>query len=152
MQIVKIPNPILKVACAKVSDIQYAKDVLAEMRIIAEENNLAGLSANQVGISFSFFIIKFADDLEYTLIINPIFKGVKSNGRKFGFEGCGSIPDAMYMVERWKTITVEYLDENNKIINRTLSGINAVVFQHETDHLRGILLTDKNARQIIMKG
>ena len=76
------------------------------------------------------------------VFINP--KIVEEEGDEWAFnEGCLSIPDVREDVFRQETITIEYQDENFDKHTRTLSGLAARVFQHEYDHIEGILFTDK---------
>lgn len=60
-----------------------------------------------------------------------------------GPEGCLSIPDARADVERAKTVVIRYTDPATlQTVRDTVSGYTAVIFQHETDHLEGVLFTD----------
>jgi peptide deformylase len=58
-------------------------------------------------------------------------------------EACLSVPGEFGEVERWQWITVKYQDTTGKEIVKKLKGFNAVIVQHEIDHLNGILFTDK---------
>ena len=74
--------------------------------------------------------------------INP--KIVKEEGEEWAFsEGCLSIPEVREDVFRKEKITIQYLDENFIEHTKTLDGLAARVFQHEYDHIEGILFTDK---------
>jgi peptide deformylase len=66
-----------------------------------------------------------------------------------GPEGCLSVPDMMGKVLRYPDIIVSYTDIGTmQTVRDTVSGFTAVIFQHETDHLDGILYTDK-AEEVI---
>ena len=59
-----------------------------------------------------------------------------------GDEGCLSIPDIYQPVKRSLVVTIEFRNLENEIFSETLEGFVAVIFQHEIDHLNGILFTD----------
>ena len=76
------------------------------------------------------------------MFINP--KIIEEKGDEWPFnEGCLSIPDIREDVFRQEEITIEYQDENFEKHTQTLNGLAARVFQHEYDHIEGILFTDK---------
>ena len=98
-----------------------------------------GLAAPQVGINKRFFLIRFGVQIE--VFINPEitrYGGIKISGR----EGCLSVPDARYEVERSRKVTVKYFDESMISREREFTGFDAVAIQHEYDHLNGILISD----------
>lgn len=116
-----------------------------------------GLAAPQVGKSIRLFIIDaspFSEDKKLSekeraflkdfnrVFINP--KIIKEEGDEWVFsEGCLSIPGINENVFRKEQITIEYKDEHFKKHKETLDGLAARVFQHEYDHIEGILFTDK---------
>ena len=116
-----------------------------------------GLAAPQVGKSIRLFIIDASpfeenEELEEAernflkdfkgVFINP--KILNEDGDEWAFnEGCLSIPNINEDVFREETIDVEYLDKNFQTHKKTLDGLAARIFQHEYDHLNGILFTDK---------
>jgi len=110
------------------------------MQLLMGLKNGIGLSANQVGISQSFFIANFKDGFE--IVINPeiIMHGKEEIVEN---EGCLSILDKkgkpIYKPKkRWAVITVSYLSFNGAC-NRTFKRLDARIFQHEMDHLNGKL-------------
>ena len=116
-----------------------------------------GLAAPQVGKSVRLFIIDASpfeeneelDEDERTFLKD--FKGVFINpqiinedGGEWAFnEGCLSIPNINEDIFREERIDIEYLDENFKVHKKTLDGLAARIFQHEYDHIEGVLFTDK---------
>lgn len=97
-----------------------------------------GLAAPQIGVNEQIFVV---DTGKVRLVaINP--KILKTRGREMMEEGCLSIPQLAVNVARATEIDVEYTDENNNVIAAHLSGLPAKVFQHELDHLNGVLITD----------
>ena len=104
-----------------------------------------GIAAPQVGISRCLVAVQRFDKPgePFEFYINPRLVYM-SEQKKVGKEGCLSIPDRMGMVARSTDIVVRYVDEHTlKEKQDTVSGFTAVIFQHEIDHLSGILYIDK---------
>lgn len=97
-----------------------------------------GLAAPQIGVSRRFFVADVGDGP--IRIVNP--RIVSRQGKKYGTEGCLSIPGILGQVERWKSIVIKGLDETGDPVTYEASGLLSVVFQHELDHLDGQLFTD----------
>ena len=60
-------------------------------------------------------------------------------------EGCLSVPGYGVKIPRSQSIEVRYFDENRKFRRETLAGLEAIIFQHELDHLNGVLIIDQAA-------
>lgn len=102
-----------------------------------------GLAAPQVGISKRIFICSFDWKIEtLTPIINPKFKPLTEE-MEAHWEACFSVPNTYGTVMRYKKIRCSYQTVEGKEITREFEGIQARVFQHEYDHLEGILYPDK---------
>jgi len=97
-----------------------------------------GLAAPQVGINRRFFVVDVGDGP--MAIINP--RITKKKGSGVLEEGCLSIPEVTVMIDRPYEITVEYMDENNRMMEMACDNLLARVIQHETDHLDGKLIVD----------
>ena len=158
LPIVAYGDPVLrKVAVAIDATYPDLEKLIANMKETMYNASGVGLAAPQIGKAIRLFLIDaspFAedDDLseeERTLLksfnrvfINP--KILEEDGEEWIFnEGCLSIPDVREDVSRQPKITIEYQDENFTIHTETLEGLAARVFQHEYDHIEGILFTDK---------
>jgi peptide deformylase len=108
--------------------------------------NGIGLAATQVGIDQSIFVVDLSpvDDYEKSkpmVLINP--KILDFSDKKISIEeGCLSIPEVRYEVERPETIYISYYDTNLNEQTFEAEKLFARVFQHEQDHLNGILFTD----------
>lgn len=98
-----------------------------------------GLAAPQMGISKQAVVIDIGEGL--IELINPeiIFK----EGTVIDCEGCLSVPGVQGDVERAETVTVKAWDRTGKTISITGTGLLARAFQHEIDHLQGVLFVDK---------
>jgi len=111
-------------------------------------NTGVGIAAPQIGINRNVILVQRFDKpgepiQEY---LNPKIKWSSALMRK-GAEGCLSIPDLREDVLRHYTIQITYYDRNGKYHDEMVEGFTAVIFQHEIDHLMGILFTDRLEQQ-----
>ncbi|MFZ0218016.1 MAG: peptide deformylase, partial [Candidatus Dormiibacterota bacterium] len=100
----------------------------------------AGLAAPQIGVPLRAAAVK-GDQGQPVLIVNPEI--VKADGSQVGYEGCLSIPGMIGEVERAETVVVKGLNRKGKPIRVKANGFTARAYQHEIDHLNGVLFTDK---------
>jgi len=150
MEVLKIPNSILKTKCEKVLDI--SSEILEEIEEsieLAKNENLVGLAFNQVGILQNVFVMNMGEN--WQAFINPTIKRHKDKGTSWDWEGCGSIPNLICFVERHNSITVNYTSTNGESKSLDLSGYLARIAQHEQDHLLGVLITDKARQRKVVK-
>jgi len=107
-----------------------------------------GIAAPQIGINRNIiWVQRFDKEGEpFELYINPKIIWHSQLLRK-GKEGCLSIPDITGDVLRNYTIKLTYQDKTGKQFEELIEGFTAVIFQHETDHLNGILFTDRMNEQ-----
>lgn len=104
------------------------------------------IAAPQIGVSKRLFIIEDQSDdrdsLPNLVAINP--KIIKASKRMHTVgEGCLSIPDFYGEVKRHTNVTMRALDEQGNMYERGAGNLLAQIFQHEIDHLDGILFTDR---------
>lgn len=99
-----------------------------------------GLSANQCGFRFRMFVMG-SDDFQM-VCINPEIVQTFGEPTKMR-EGCLSYPGLYLNVPRYNKIVVEHFDELGEYNTTTLEGISAQVYQHELDHMNGVVYTDK---------
>lgn len=110
-----------------------------------------GIAAPQVGITKNIFLFTRIDGTDYPIVvaINPKIINYPTETVCFEGDGCLSIPDISGNSIRYPWIDVEYTDENGNLVQERLdgysreTGFTGIVFQHEYDHLQGILFTDK---------
>lgn len=121
----------------------FAQRMLETMR----EANGVGLAAPQVGVLQRLFVVELPEDEENDrpretyVLFNPEI--VKNSGEQIAYEGCLSIPGYIGEVARAETVTVKGLNERGHSVRYKLEGYLARVFQHEIDHLDGVLYTDQ---------
>lgn len=126
----------------KKNDILNAemKKLFADMVLTMREKDGVGLAAPQIGKNLRLAVINTKDGPLH--IINPeIIKF--SWAKEWGEEGCLSVPNVFGQVKRSRKIICKYLDKDANPQSIQASGLMARVFQHEIDHLDGILFIDK---------
>ncbi len=104
-----------------------------------------GLAAPQMGVFQRVFVSQIDPEREALIAINPQIRPV-AESKEFGEEGCLSVPGISAQVERWPAIKVRAQDPYGKSFELYLEGIDAICFQHENDHLDGILFIDYLSR------
>lgn len=110
----------------------------------------AGIAANQIGIPYRLFVIEIADNPRYpympevplTVVINPEVEFLSDNTFSSN-EGCLSVPNMRADVERHTEIKVTYHDREGQRHSHEVRGYSACVWQHEYDHLDGILFPNR---------
>jgi peptide deformylase len=139
---------ILRSRSRKVQKVTPKLAAFAEQMLETMRNaNGVGLAAPQVGVLQRLFVVELPEDKENDLpretyiLFNPEI--VKNSGEQIGYEGCLSIPGFVGEVARPETVTVKGLDERGQPVRYKAEGYLARAFQHEIDHLDGVLYTDK---------
>lgn len=100
-----------------------------------------GLSANQVGLPFNMCVIEVTPN-DPKMMLNP--RVVKQSDKmEKSKEGCLSLPGVQVLVNRHKTITVEYEDVKAETQTLEASGLLSYCLQHEMDHLKGVLMINR---------
>ncbi len=142
-------NPVLRLKTNEVDKIDdNIKKIAEDMLQTMYNADGIGLAANQVGLNYSIFTMdagsKEDDKTKYTplVLINPKIVSF-STEKSLYQEGCLSIPKVYEDVERPISIEVIYFDLNMKEIKIEFNELSARIFQHELDHLNGILFFDR---------
>ncbi len=138
----------------KSSDIDPADPLLpileARMLLTVQDPNHSGvgIAAPQVGINKNLIWVQRFDKVEdpFEFYINPKIIW-KSKLTRLGAEGCLSIPDRKEDIQRSYAIRLQYQDKKGQVIEENIEGFTAVIFQHEVDHLLGILYPDRLEEQ-----
>lgn len=139
-RIVETGDPILREKCRPVKHItNNIHKLLKNMADTMYEAPGVGLAAPQIGVPKRVIVVDAGDGL--IELINPEI--VSSEGTETDYEGCLSVPGTRGEVPRAYRVTVKGLDRNGKPVEYTGEGLLARVFQHEIDHLEGILYVDK---------
>ncbi len=128
----KVAKPVLKIT-------PEHGELLSRMAQLMYEVSGVGLAANQIGVEESMFVADVGSGL-YKLI-NP--KITRLQGTQVMEEGCLSVPGVAVKIKRAKKVKLKALDELGKPVLIEAEDLLAQVFQHELDHLNGILIINR---------
>ncbi|MEE2986321.1 MAG: peptide deformylase [Nitrospinota bacterium] len=137
-------DPALRKKCRAVENIDESLVTLSQDMIDTMlEAHGAGLAANQVGVSSELFVMDMGiqtEEHDPVIVINPVITA--SEEEEMGEEGCLSIPEVFAEVKRAKRIELKGYNLEGNEIRYEADGFLARAFQHEMDHLAGILFWD----------
>lgn len=162
LQIAQLGNPVLRQKTEKVEKVNSSqiKNLIKDMMATVMDVDGVGIAAPQVYVSRQLFIIASHPNARYpkaplmapTAVINPRIVN-HGKGKIKDWEGCLSLPGVRGLVPRWKEIKVEFTNEKGKIIKADFEGFLARIFQHEYDHLYGIVFLDRveDTKEIMME-
>lgn len=155
MKVVIAPDPKLRIQTKQVKKInsgllQTLKEMIKLTKTFNDPEGV-GLASTQVGLKEAFFVAKNSPadrhgEDKFLSVINPKILSTGKKTKKY-FEGCLSTPNIWGEVKRYLQIKVSYQDPMGKQIISPLKGILAWIFQHEIDHLNGILFQDRGLQQ-----
>lgn len=136
-------DPRLRTVCEPVTfhepfDLATAR----KMAMLMDEHNGVGLAAPQVGLLQRFFVLRLTDT-SVIVVINPEIVR-HGNQEVEGIEGCLSFPGMSKTKMRHRVIDVRFQSPRGRPVGMTLKGSDAIRFQHEFDHLNGIVLFDES--------
>ncbi|MFA5828305.1 MAG: peptide deformylase [Candidatus Shapirobacteria bacterium] len=158
-KIVIYPAEVLRQTTPRIEKVDGSLkgDVSELKKVLSASANGAGLAATQIGLDRRFFGLKDVKTKEVEVFINPeievvfgekVYPKIKVEGGKDEdfLEGCLSFPDYYGTVKRFLKITASWEELiGEKLVKRKkdMSGFEAIVFQHELDHLNGVLFVDR---------
>lgn len=149
-EILQIGHPVLAARAdevdAKNISSPQVQGWIADMIDTMRDANGAGIAANQIGIPARIFVIEIGDNPRYpykpkvplTVVINPEIEPL-SDTVFVSNEGCLSVPQMRADVPRFVEIGVRYFDRDGNKVEKEVRGYSACTWQHENDHLDGIL-------------
>jgi len=150
-EIKKYPNPILRKKSEELEEITpEIKELVLAMTEIMEKNQGVGLAAPQVGELKRVIVVhpikerslEEKSEKRPQIFINPeIIKKTKET--EIDEEGCLSFPELFLKIKRAKEVEIEALNLNGEKIQIKAEGLPARIFQHEIDHLDGVLFIDR---------
>jgi peptide deformylase len=148
-KIVTVPEPVLRRRAHKVTDFGADLQILIDDMVeTMREAPGVGLAAPQVNVSQRVIVVEYGDEEDeeaparlYT-IVNPEIVRPSQETEK-GTEACLSIPGFMGEVERVSSLTVKGQNRHGQPFRVKAKGWLARIFQHEIDHLDGVLFTDR---------
>ena len=151
MKIVTVPNQILRTPTKPVLKVDNkVKKIISDMTVTLKNMTNpkgVGLAANQVGLNISIFLFKQGRKIRAAVNPKIIWHSdvlvYDKRGTNTMLEGCLSIPLYYGTVKRYDQVKLGFLNENGEKCEELFSMPEAVIIQHETDHLNGHLFIDK---------
>lgn len=151
-EVLLVPDARLKKSCERVESfdesLQQIIEDLEDTRCASP--GCVGIAAPQIGVLQRIAIVDTSGHKKYGevssgyfVMINPVI--VRAEGERLGREGCLSLPDFTANVRRAFEVEVEYSTPKGKLEKLIAEDFEAVVIQHEVDHLNGILFLDRVA-------
>ena len=146
MKIVQYPHPALRRESRPLTAIDQKVHLAAAamLELMYEQRGL-GLAANQVALPYQLLVLNPTGDPaqrdQEGVYLNPVILDRK--GTVEGEEGCLSFPKLFQKVRRAKTVTVQAYNLKGEALQITASDLPARLWQHEIDHLHGVLYIDK---------
>jgi peptide deformylase len=151
-EIAQLGAKVLRLKAKAVTDLQSAEiqQIIETMRDTLATTQGVGIAAPQISESKRIIIIASRPTARYpsaplmepTVMINPAFQTL-SDCREKDWEGCLSIPGIRALVPRYKEILINYTNQQGVLVEDKMEGFVARVFQHEFDHLEGIVYLDR---------
>jgi peptide deformylase len=152
-RIVQVGDPVLReparrVEPGEIAAVQVVVDDLIDTMRAADG---AGLAASQIGEPLQVCVIEVgADNPRYpykpeiplTVLINPVVEPL-TDETFANYEGCLSVPGLRGVVDRYVEVRVTGLDRSGAPVDHVVGGLSAGTFQHETDHLSGMVFLDR---------
>ena len=155
MQVVKAPDPRLRIVTKPVKKItpellRTTREMIKLTKTFKDPDGV-GLASTQVGLDGSFFVAlvsnpKKDEPERYASFFNPQILSFSEATREH-VEGCLSTLNYWGFVTRSRSVRAIYLDETGRQVTKTLTGLLAHIFQHEVDHLNGVLFQDRVMQQ-----
>jgi len=149
MNIFRLPSPVLREQSEEIKNIdaRTVKFGSELMNFMFDNKGCVGIAAPQVGRHIRLITIDSSRNKKTTqsagriIMINP--RIIEHSGKTINREGCLSVPDFTGNIERAENIKVYYVDINGEERKLETSGFEAVIIQHELDHLNGVLFVDR---------
>ncbi|XP_030544732.1 peptide deformylase 1B, chloroplastic/mitochondrial-like [Rhodamnia argentea] len=152
LKIVEYPDPALRAKNKRIGTFDdNLKKLVDEMFDVMYKTDGIGLSAPQVGINVQLMVfnpVGESGEGEEIVLVNP--RIIKYSKKMVPFnEGCLSFPGIYADVQRPESVKIDALDISGARFTVSLSGLPARVFQHEFDHLQGIVFSDRMTEQVL---
>jgi len=151
-EIIQLGNPVLRKKSQFVENVhdEHIQRLIYDLISTAVQANGVGIAAPQVAALYRLFIVASrpnarypnAPEMQPTAMINPQIIAHSPEVEK-GWEGCLSVPGIRGLVPRYQLIEIEYTDRKGKLQKQVLTDFVARIFQHEYDHLDGIVFVDR---------
>ncbi|HZU87303.1 MAG TPA: peptide deformylase [Anaerolineaceae bacterium] len=151
-EIRKLPDPVLRRKAHKITEFDKDLQVLIDDMIeTMRKAPGVGLAAPQIGESIRLVVVEYGDDedenvpLKLYVLVNPEITHISEETEE-GIEACLSVTGLVGNVERYSALVIKALNRHGKPQRVKAEGWLARIFQHELDHLDGILYTDRASK------
>jgi peptide deformylase len=151
-EILQLGNPLLRQLAQPIEKPEDPglQDLIDELIETLTQSGGVGIAAPQIGLSLQLMVVAshptprypYAPDMPPLPLLNPQIVSYASEIEK-GWEGCLSVPGVRGLVPRSLFVTVDYTDRQGKPQQHTFHDFIARIFQHEYDHLQGIVFVDR---------
>ncbi|HET8823010.1 MAG TPA: peptide deformylase [Thermoleophilaceae bacterium] len=154
-EIVEVGHPVLRERAREVSAEELRSDevqrLIDDMVETMRAANGAGLAANQVAERLRIAVVEvrpgnprypYKPPVPLTIVVNPVIEPLDDEVERIN-EGCLSVPDLRGEVPRHMSIRLRYTDRDGEGHEEVRRGLTAGTFQHELDHLDGVLFLDR---------
>ncbi len=148
MLVRQYPDPVLRIAADPVGEVDGdVKRLVERMSEVMRQAHGVGLAAPQLGILRRILVYRVSSDGEIQVLINPELRE-RSEETESDTEGCLSLlgGDLQVPVERHLRVVVVAVDADGNEVEIDAEGLEARVIQHEIDHLDGVLIVDRAAK------
>jgi len=151
LQIAQLGDPVLRETAQAIPNVQeeWVQILIDQLMATLSHSNGVGIAAPQVGYSHQLLIVASRPNVRYPnapqmepiAMINPCLIA-QSHEQTTDWEGCLSVPGLRAPVPRCHEIEVSYTTREGKLKQQVLTGFIARIFQHELDHLKGLVFLD----------
>jgi len=152
--IVTVGHPVLRERAREIAPDELGspsvQSLIDDLIDTMRHANGAGLAANQIGVPQRVAVIEVGDNPRYpykpriplTIVVNPVIEPLDDELVEIN-EGCLSVPNLRGNLQRYVNVRVRYLDRHGVAHDEVKRGLTAGTFQHECDHLDGVLFLDR---------
>jgi peptide deformylase len=142
----KYGDPVLRSRALEIDRFDGTlRDEIRRMGRLMDDSLGIGLAATQVGVMHRVLVYRVESEGEIAALVNPVLEWASDDTEPME-EGCLSLPGVLVDVERPVHVRVRAQDERGEALLVEASGLEARVIQHEMDHLDGVLILDRTAR------
>jgi peptide deformylase len=154
LKIAHIGHPVLRQRARELTREELLSDAtqtfIDDLVETMRDANGAGIAAIQVHNPIRVFAVEVKDNPRYpykpniplTILVNPVIEPLTTETFE-NYEGCLSVPNLRGVVERFTEVRVTGMDRDGNPVDRALRGLTAGTFQHEVDHLDGVIFIDR---------
>lgn len=152
LAISQLGDPVLRQVAQPVYNVHDSsiQTLIDQLLIMLDQSNGVGIAAPQVALPYRLIIVASRPNARYpqaplmepTVMINPQLLNHSGEVVK-DWEGCLSVPGIRGLIPRYRSIEVEYVNREGRLVRQTLTDFVARIFQHELDHLNGLVFLDR---------